>query len=125
MAQEKYTFAGWTPPRQPSSVDFSLAVTSTEDSGNTQDGVMRNKVMFTKEAYKITFDKLYSADVAQILQKIVGKSSISFHYFSPYYGQWRTDKFYVANINGSIVSIKEGREGEKGLSFQITGINPL
>lgn len=125
MAQNKYSFNGYTPSRQPSAVEFSFATTSTADSGRNQFGVMNNVPMFTAESYKITFDKLYSSDVSSILRNIIGLSFISFHYFSPYYGAWRTDRFYIANTNGNIVSVKEGKEGEKGVSFQLTGINPL
>lgn len=125
MAQQRYRFNGYEPIRQPTSVEFSYAVTSTADSGNNQYGVMKNVVMFTKEAYKITFERLKSDEVSEIMQRVLGRGSIEFYYYSPHYGRWRTDQFYVANLNGQIATVKEGKEGSKSLSFQITGINPI
>ena len=126
MAQEKYSFDGFTPDRQPSDVEPMWAITSTADSGNSQFGVTTNKVMFTKEAFKVTFEEaLYADDMSGILQAIMGKNSIQFHYFSPYHGAWRTARFYVANINCSKIMVKDGREHIKGLTFQVTAINPI
>lgn len=124
--QQKYSFGGYTPIRQPSSVQSMWATTSTSDSGRNQFGGMTNKPLFSNEAFKVTFDEnLYEPDMSGILQAITGKSSFSFHYYSPYFGAWRTAQFYVANIDASNVMVKEGREYLDGLTFQVTAIDPL
>ena len=126
MAQDKYSFDGYTPTRQPSTVQSMWATTSTSDSGRNQFGYMTNKPLFSNEAFKVSFEEnLYEPDMSHILQAITGKSSFSFHYYSPYYGAWRTAQFYVANIDASNVMVKDGREFLAGLSFQVTAINPL
>ena len=130
MAQNKYIFAvdsndEYTPNRQPIEVQFNLATTSTSDSGRNQFGYATNNVLFTVEAYKITFPKLDKTDMSGILQAIKGKPSFKFHYFSPYYGSWRDDYFYVANIESTKVFVKDDYEWINGLTFQITGVNPV
>lgn len=123
---EKYSFDGFTPKRQPDSpVDFSLATTSTAASGNNQFGYMNNQTMFTKEAYDLTFSRMTAGEVSQLLRAVTGKSSYQFHYFSPYYGEWRTAPFYVANNKLSVKCVREGNETFTNISFHTTGINPL
>ena len=126
MAQNKYSFDGYTPTRQPTEVVPAWATTSTADSGRSQFGKMNNKVMFSVQAFTITFaENLYATDMKRILQAVLNKSSFMFHYFSPYYGEWRTDKFYVANIDCSAIQVKDGREFIQGLTLQVTDENPM
>ena len=125
MAQNYYSFGGYTPSRQPDSVEFSLATTSTADSGRNQLGAMDNSVMFTVEQYKVTFTRLGAYDTKKMLQAITGKNSIAFHYFSPYYGEWQDAQFYVANNTLKIKSVVEKKEVFNNMNFQITGINPI
>lgn len=125
MPQIKYSFSGFTPSRQPIEIKPMFATTSTSDSGRTQFGKMENKVMFSNEAYKITFPPLYADDMYGIFHAVMGKSSFSFTYFSVYYGEWRTAPFYVANMDSSGICAIEGRKCIKDLTFQVTAINPL
>lgn len=128
--QELFTFAvgspqEYTPERQAITVIPLFAKTSTADSGRNQMGVANNKVMFTVQAYKLTFPTLYTNDMSGILQAVLYNNPINFHYFNPVFGEWRTEQFYVENIDTSGVYVEDGIEKLFGLNFQITAINPL
>ena len=125
MAQNKYSFGGYTPDRQPIKVTPKFAVTSTEESGRVQTGQMLNTPMFTVASYQIEFGKMTGEDLGKLLAKIVGKSSFTFHHFDVFNNQWADAQFYAANIDCSNVYIKDGKETVDSLSFQVTGINPV
>ena len=126
MAQE-YIMFNDTLIKQPDQdgFTFSLATTSTEDSGRTQDGVMHNTPMFTAESYSFKAASLTPAEVSTILQIVTGKSKFKAHYFSPYYGAWRDDYFYVSQSSISVNILRSGEENLTDLSFNMIGVNPL
>lgn len=129
--QEKYSFKGVgssttiTPNRQAITVTPLISKTSTADSGRNQLGVMDNKVLFSVQAYKVKFPTLYKNDFPPLLQMLINYDRIEFHYFNPVLGIWKTEEFYVENIQTDGVKVKDGEEKLYGLEFQITAINPL
>lgn len=125
MAQNKFSFNGVTPNRQMIKVVPNFAKTSTADSGRNQLGVADNKVLFCVQAYTVLFPDLYSDDFSRLLQQVIYHDKLSFHYYNPVLGAWRTEYFYVENISSDGMTVEEGREILKGLQFQITAINPL
>lgn len=125
MAQNKYSFNGYIPNRQPIKVTPQLATTSTEESGRVQTGLMYNTTMFTVIAYDIEFGKIDGEDLAGILSAIVGKPSFAFHHFNVFKNRWETSQFYAANIDCSELKVKDGKEFVESLSFQVTAINPI
>lgn len=125
MAQNKYSFNGYTPTRQPIKVTPAFAVTSTEESGRVQTGYMLNTPMFTVEAYDIEFGKTDGETLSNMLQAMTGKSSFPFHHFNVYKNRWETKPFYVANIDCSELMVKDGKEFVESFTFHVTGINPV
>lgn len=115
----------YTPPT-PTELTASFATTSTQDSGRVMRGTMRNSPMFTVEAFTVKWERLTAADMSAILQKVIGKSSFMLYYFSPYYNSWQYKPFFVANVNNvEITSIRENNVKFNGLSFQMTGTEPI
>lgn len=99
--------------------------TFTPDSGRVQSGVMHATPMFTAEQFTYTATDIPIAESSKILQMIVHGYSFTLHYFSPYYGRWRDDKFRVGKGSLSIGSLKKGEEKLTSLSFNMTGDNPI
>ena len=124
MAQEYIKFND-TIIHQPEEFTESFASTSTSDSGRTQDGVMHNTTMFTVESFAFKATNMHPWEASQIMQMIVGQQRFKAHYFSPYYGTWRDDYFYVSQGSISAVSVKSGVENLTDLSFNMICINPL
>ena len=115
----------YTPPN-PTEFKASFATTSSQDSGRVMRGTMRNSPMFTVEAFSIKWERLTAAELSDILQLVIGKPSFTLHYFSPYYNSWQTRPFYVANVNDvNITSLRENGVKYSGLSFQMTGTEPI
>ncbi len=101
------------------------ANTSTEDSGRTQDGVMHNSVMFANEGIPIGWELLTPAEASTILQQVVGKSYFDFTGLDPYSGQWETHQCTAANFDIDLLTLVEGKELWKSLSFQLSRVNPI
>lgn len=123
--QEKYSFNGVIPNRQAITVKPSFAKTSTSDSGRNQFGVADNKIMFAVQAYTVEFPTLDKTDFPRLLSAVMTYGNVSFHYFNPIQGIWKTEDFYVENISSDGVMVKDGVEKLYGLTFQITAINPI
>lgn len=99
--------------------------TFTQDSGRVQSGVMHATPMFTVEQFSYVATDIPADEATKILQMIVHGRPFTLHYFSPYYGMWRDDKFRVGKGSISIGSLKEGEEKLTSLSFNMTGDNPI
>ncbi|PWL62325.1 MAG: hypothetical protein DBY35_03500 [Bacteroidales bacterium] len=124
MAQEYIKFND-TIIHQPDEFSESFASTSTNDSGRTQDGVAHNTFMFTVENFSFKATHMHPWESAQIMQMIVGQQRFKAHYFSPYYGAWRDDYFYVSQGSISAKTLELGAEDLTDLSFNMICINPL
>lgn len=123
----RLSFNGYTPKREVDKDGYTLnlATTSTSSSGRSQRGHMYNTVMFTVESYNLKWTNIPASQAAGILKQVLGKSSFNFHYYSMLQGKWTTDKFYVANVTSPIISLKDGEEKVRELSFQVTKIDPV
>lgn len=104
---------------------ISIATTSSEGSGRTMKGKMKNSPLFTVEAYNLKWTDISTADCAIILQQVVGKSEFDFYHYNVYKCRWETGKFYASNFNLPVCSLVEGSERIDELSFQVTGVNPI
>lgn len=125
MAQKKYLINNteiWQPDRD---LGYDFATTFTEDSTRDMSGVGHFTPMFTVEKNSYSAKHVPIAEAAKILQLIVGGQRFSLYYFSPYYGEWRTDYFYVGQGNLTIGSLEDNGENISQLSFNMTGINPI
>ena len=103
----------------------SFETTFTSDSGRVQSGVMHASPMFTVEQFTYLATDIPIEESSKILKMIVHGRPFTLHYFSPYYGIWRDDKFRVGKGSLSIGNLKEGEEKLTSLSFNMTGDNPL
>ena len=104
----------------------SFATTSTANSGRTMRGNMINTPLFTVQAFQLKWANLKASEASRILKEILGKDSFNFHYYSVYHDTWKTEKFYVANVNSiQIKSLVTDNERVQELSFQITGTEPI
>lgn len=112
--------------RQPDEgLGYSFETTYTEDSTRVQSGVGHFTPLFTVEQFSYEATWLTAAEMSAILQ-IIGKGGeFTLHYFSPYYGEWRDDNFYVGTGSLSIGRLNEEKERFDSLSFNMTGVNPI
>lgn len=105
---------------------YSWETTYSSDSGRTQSGKNYVNPLFTVEQFKYAKTNLTVAEVRQILQIIARGRKFRMHYFSPFYGKWRDDDFYVGKGDDiNLGSLKAGAEKYESISFNITGVNPL
>lgn len=127
MAQDRISVDGWSTV-QPTKFQFQFQTTSSEDSGRPMSGKAHISPLFTVEAYDVEYEDLTPAQTSALLKKIVQKPSkpyFSLHYFSPYYGEWRTDQFYVGEGSLDVRTLKEGEEMISSISCSFVGRNKL
>lgn len=127
MAQNRITVGGWSAV-QPTKFNYNFQTTSSEDSGRTLSGKAAITPLFTVEAFDVEYKHLNPAQTSALLQKIVqrpGHAYFSLHYFSPYYGAWRTDQFYVGDGTLEIKTLEEGDEDISEISCSFVGRNKL
>lgn len=124
MEQERIKMNGLIIHQPDEDMEYNFETTYTEDSGRVQSGVMHSSSMFTVESFDYEASDVTVAEMRTILQQIVGKN-FTLHYWSPYYGAWRDDKFYVGKGSLHIGTLKVAEEKYSSLSFNMVGVNPL
>lgn len=112
----------WQPDED---LGYSFATTFTEDSVRDMSGRGHFTGMFTVEQCSYSAKHVPIAEVSRLLRLIARGQAFNLFYFSPYYGAWRTDRFYVGQGNLSIGTLEENREKISQISFNMTGINPI
>lgn len=125
--QNRISVDGWDSV-QPSTFDFNYQTTSSEDSQRTMSGKASITPLFTVEAYEVEYENLTAAQTSALLKKIIQRPSKPFfplHYFSPYYGQWRTGQFYVGEGSLKIKTLEEGEERISTISCSFVGREKL
>ena len=125
MAQHKISMNGqniWQPDED---LVINYETTYSEDTTRTQDGVLHATPLFTVEQVSYKATNIPVAEAQRILAIIALGAPFTLHYFSPVRGSWRDDLFYVGKHNLNIGTLKEGEEYLTGLSFNMTGVNPL
>lgn len=125
MAQEKITINGIEIRQPDKGFQYGFSTTHTADSTRLQNGGIVVSPMFTNETFNYSASFLTVAEMKTILQEIAKGNPFMLHYFSPYYGTWRTDSFYVPNGSLSIGRLNENEEKFQSLSFQMIGVNPI
>lgn len=108
-----------------SDLNCSFETTYTSDTKRSQTGVLQLTSMFSVEAFSYSATNISVAEVAQILGYIAKGKKFYLHYFSPFYGVWRTAPFYVGQGQISLGCLKENEEMYTSFSFQMTGVNPI
>ncbi len=125
MAQEYYTINNIKIKQPLELMQLHFVTTYTEDTIRTQEGLLHSTPLFTVESYSYSANGFTAKEMAQFLQ-LVGKGrNFDFHYFSPYYGVWRTDKFFVGQGSLQIRRVNEKAEHFDGVSCNIIGVNPI
>jgi len=123
--QEYITIDG-TVIRQPDSgLGYNFETTYTKDTTRVQSGKLHASAMFTVESFSYEAHGLTIEEMKTILQLIAKGKPFTLHYFSPYYGEWRDDKFYIGKGSLAIGSLKTGEELYESLSFNMIGVNPI
>lgn len=127
MAQKRIAVDGWNAV-QPMTFDYNFQTTSSEDSGRVMSGRANISPLFTVEAFDVTYEDLTPAQASALLKKIVQRPSkpyFSLYYYSPYYGNWRTDEFYVGEGSLKVRTLKEGEEMMSQITCSFVGRNKL
>lgn len=126
MAEQNKIMINDTEIWQPlADLKWSFATTYTEDSTRTQSGAGHFTAMFTVEQLAYAGEDLPASEVAKILQMVAKGKTFKLHYFSPYYGRWRDDDFYVGQGDLGLQTVIRNGERISALSFNMTGINPI
>ena len=125
MAQNYITINGVKIKQPDEGLGYSFETTYTSDSTRVQSGSMHATPMFTVESFSYAASYLTIAEMQTILQKVAKGGNFTLHYFSPYYGQWRDDTFYVGKGSLEIGRLTEGGEYFDSLSFNMVGVNPI
>lgn len=112
--------------RQPDEgLGFEFETTYTEDSTRVQSGVGHFTPMFTVESFSYEAAGVTIAEMKTILQIVAKGKYFTLHYFSPYYGAWRDDTFYVGKGSLAIGTLRADEELYDSLSFNMIGVNPI
>lgn len=104
---------------------YDFETTYTEDSTRVQSGKVYATPMFTVESFSYRATWVPAAEMRKILQIAARGYPFKLHYFSPYYGRWRDDMFYVGKGSLSIGFLNATQEVFEDLSFNMIGVNPL
>lgn len=116
----------WVAVRQPDEdLGYSFETTYRADTTRSTAGVLVETPMFTVEQFQYKASDLTAAEMSQILQIVAKGQRFTMHYFSPYYGVWRDDVFYVGKGSLSIGQLDRDNGLFSSLSFNIVGVNPL
>lgn len=104
---------------------YDFAVTYTEDSERTQNGIGHFTPLFTVERLSYTATNIPQPEATKILKAIDSGRSFKLHYFSLHYGEWRDGTFYVGQGEMEIGSLEDENRYLSSLSFDMTGVNPI
>ncbi len=126
MAQDVIKINGFK-IRQPDEgeLGYGFETTYSADTTRTQKGVLIPTALFTVEALTYSASFVPAYDVKTLLGFVATGKTFTLHYFSPYYGMWRDDKFYVGQGKLSIRRLDTQKEMFENITFQMTGVNPL
>lgn len=124
MAQDRYLFNGVDIVQPDEGLGYDFETTYSADTTRITSGPLHETALFTVESLAFKASNIPAAKVAQLLQAVIQKR-FTFHYFSAYYGYWRTDTFYVGKHSMQIGDVLEGGEVFDNISFNIVGVNPV
>ena len=89
---------------KPQSLNITLDSLADENSGRTQDGVMRINWIYNRiRKLEITLPPMLGPEISQVLDKVQGQV-YDIQYFDPYDCEWQTRRFYTSNSNTSMYS---------------------
>lgn len=124
MAQEKLKINDVIVFQPKELINWDFETTYSDGSTRSQLGTGYFDELFTVEQYQYQAEDIPAIEASKILKMVVGKK-FQLHYFSPYFGEWRTDKFFVGKGSVNIETLKDNQEIYKSLTINMTGINPI
>ena len=125
MAQEYIKMNGVVILQPDEGLGYDFETTYTEDTTRVQSGTLHSTAMFTVESFSYQATDVSLQDMKTILQIVAKGKPFTLHYFSPYYGAWRDDKFYVGKGSLAIGRLNAASEVFESLSFNMIGVNPI
>lgn len=125
MAQELIKMNNTVIKQPDKDMAYNFTTKNTQDSQRTQDGAMHTTSVYTVETLTYKASLLSVSEMSTILQIVARGEKFTMHYFSPFYGMWRTDTFYVGKGNLSIGRLNENKELFSSLTFTAEGVNPI
>lgn len=114
--------------QQPTKFDPNWETTYSADTNRVITGSLYAKPLFTVESFSVEWTGLTAEEASKILKEIVStpsKPNFQFHYFSWYYGEWRTGTFYVGKGSLNCNVIRDNHKTWKSISCNIIGVEPL
>lgn len=123
--QDVYKINGTEIHQPDDGLGYDFETTYTTDSTRVQSGNGHFTPMFTVEAFSYEASFVTVDEMCFILQAVAKGQNFTLHYWSPYYGEWRTDTFYVGKGSLKIGALCEDGEFYDSLSFNMIGVNPL
>lgn len=125
MAQEYITINGIKIRQPDEGLGYDFETTYTEDSTRVQSGQLHVTPLFTVEAFSYSASWLTTSEMKTILEQVARGNPFRLHYFSPFFGEWRTANFYVGKGSLSIGRLIVNEERFESLSFNMIGVNPI
>lgn len=125
MAQEQITINGVRIKQPETGLGYSFETTYTDDSTRVQSGVLHSTPLFTVESFSYSAKWLTVDEMATLLRLVAKGKNFRLHYFSPYYGKWRDDTFYVGQGSLSVGALRKDKEMFESISFNMVGVNPI
>lgn len=125
---QKYILVDGYKIKQPDSFTPNWATTYTEDSERAMSGKAYLEPMFTVESYSYEASDLTASEAKELLQRVLprpGKPNFELTYFSWFYGEWRTDRFYVGQGSMNTKTLRDDYETLENISFDLIGVNPV
>lgn len=104
---------------------YDFETTYSEDTGRVQNGVLHLTPLFTVESFSYSLSNVPAEEVTKILKLVAKGKKFDFHYYSLFYGTWRTDRFYVGKGSISIGRLNASNERVDSFSMNIVGVNPI
>ena len=104
-------------------LQYSFKKTYSDDTKETQDGTLHGTVVSVHEVLGYTATGIPVSKLNTLIPTIVSNNTFSLHYFSAYFGTWRTDTFRVPEGSLSIGSLSENGELMDSVSFTMEGVN--
>lgn len=95
----------------PTPIKYSPGISniSTSESGRTDDAVMHNKVVATKDYYEVEWGPLTWVECASLLNAVDGKDDFEFTHIDPRKpNRIITSKYYVGDRTSPLLIINEG-----------------
>lgn len=125
MAQEYITINDVQIKQPDEGLGYDFKTQFTEDTGRVQRGRLHATPLFTVETLSYSASFLTLDEMKTILQQVARGFPFRLHYFSPYFGTWRTDDFYVPEGSLSIGRLNENNEKYESLEFTMIGVNQI